>query len=479
MLNELSTILLAFSPCFSRVAAFRWFVVIILGFLIRLDFHGVTSLIRWLALDPKYYETLLNFFRASSWQLWKIQQCWVAVLQKRCPLITINGHLLMIGDGIKIGKEAKYMPGVKRLHQESDNSGKAPFIFGHHFGVVGLLAGTLKGLFCVPVMAEIHEGVEKLRAFQGKQPPSVGGEESVTIVTLMLSLASNLAHSLARPSMVILDAYFAVGPALAIARQCLDDQGQRLLHVITKAKDNVVGYESAIKNSRGRPAKWGKRVKLRDLFNQRAGEFQSLPLYLYGKKTTLSYLCLDLLWKPIQEKVRFVLVEDGQNCIILMCSHLHWSPEDIILAYSYRFKIEVSFKSLKHSIGAFYYHFWTSAIPKLSKKKGTAVDLNSVQEAQQRLITKTTDAIEGFVNFGCIALGILQILALNYSQSVWGKYTGWLRTQRSEIPSEETVRSVIQETFYHNFHDFSDTAIYQIITAKQRQRLHLYGKDAA
>ena len=32
----------------------------------------------------------------------------------------------------------------------------------------------------------------------------------------------------------------------------------------------------------------------------------------------------------------------------------------------------------------------------------------------KKLIAQTTDAIEGFVNFGCIATGILQILALNF-----------------------------------------------------------------
>jgi len=36
------------------------------------------------------------------------------------------------------------MPGVKRLHQDSDNSGKGATIWGHHFGYVGLLIGHLK-----------------------------------------------------------------------------------------------------------------------------------------------------------------------------------------------------------------------------------------------------------------------------------------------------------------------------------------------
>lgn len=482
MLKELSAILMAFSPCFSRVAAFRQFVVVVFGFLVRLDFRGVTSLIRWLALEPGQYETLLHFFKASSWRLAEIQQCWANIIQRQCSLVMLNGHFLMVGDGIKINKEARKMPGVKKLHQESDNSGKAPFIFGHHFGVVGLLTGTAKSMFCVPVMAEIHEGMETIRTFQGKQAPVVNDQQSVTIVTLMISLAGSLARHLAKPSLLILDAYYAVGPTFILAKEYIDETGQRLLHVITRAKNDVVGYTgpppTPDKPGRGRPPVWGEKVKLREQFNQRANEFQTLTLTLYGKEVTLSYLCLDLLWRPIKEKVRFVLVKDGSDFFILMCSNLQWLPGEIIQAYSYRFKIEVAFKGLKHLLGSFYYRFWTKAMPKLHKK--SSVDLSCITDAaKQRLIAETVNAIEGFVNFGCIAFGILQILAQNYPLEIWRKYTGWLRTKKTIVPSEEVVRLVIQENFYHNFDDFSNTAILQIIGAKRRRRLYLYGQDAA
>jgi hypothetical protein len=58
--------------------------------------------------------------------------------------------LLLAGDGIKTGKEAERMPAVKRLHQESDNSGKAPYIYGHHWGVIGILAGRVKKILLHP-----------------------------------------------------------------------------------------------------------------------------------------------------------------------------------------------------------------------------------------------------------------------------------------------------------------------------------------
>jgi len=59
-------------------------------------------------------------------------------------LIEIDGRLLLASDGIKISKEAEKMPGVKRLHQESYNSGKAACIYGHHHGVIGILTGWVK-----------------------------------------------------------------------------------------------------------------------------------------------------------------------------------------------------------------------------------------------------------------------------------------------------------------------------------------------
>jgi len=144
MINEISRILESFRSCFTRSAAFNWFVVVIFGFMVRLDHHGVSSFVRWLCIKPRLYTSLLSFFRPSSWDLKTIMHRWCQIVLTHCPLVKIDGRLLMTGDGIKISKEAEKMPGVKKLHQESDNSGKAPYIYGHHHGVIGILAGWVK-----------------------------------------------------------------------------------------------------------------------------------------------------------------------------------------------------------------------------------------------------------------------------------------------------------------------------------------------
>jgi len=285
----------------------------------------------------------------------------------------------------------------------------------------------------------------------------------------MASMAVRLVKGLNTDCIIVLDAYFAVGPVFTILKSLLNPNGNRLLHLVTRARSNVVGYEDPpVKNGgRGRPKKYGEKVKLIKSFDNRLRDFQEVSIEIYREKKTVLFICLDLLWKPIGEKVRFVLVNDGEENFILMCSDLTLSPQDIIKAYSYRFKIEVSFKVLKHIMGVFFYHFWTKVWPHIGKRNES--DLSSIDSRSERLIAQTTNAIEGFVNFGCMATGILQILALNFHQTIWRSYRGWLRTITSVIPTEETVRSVIQEEFFHNFHVFRNSAIYRIIMSKSRK----------
>ena len=275
MIGELLTIWIGFNSCFSRRAAYHWFIITLFGFIVRLDHHGITSHIRWLKIRPEQYETFLAFFRADSWVLANILECWGKIVEKVSPIIKIKGFRILIGDGIKLSKEASNMPGVKKLHQESDNSGKSEWIFGHHFGIIGILAGKVGKLFCIPLSAEVHEGVETLRLIQGKGAPEINNEPTTTIGTLMVNLAIQVSASLGGPSILLLDAYFAIGSVFSLAKTLVSETGERLLHVITRAKSNVVGYEEppAPNGKRGRPRKYGRKIVLHNFFTELRSEF--------------------------------------------------------------------------------------------------------------------------------------------------------------------------------------------------------------
>ncbi len=236
MITDIESIILEFRQCFSRKAAFYWFVLIIFGFIVRCDHYGTTSFIRWLFLPPEAYDPMLRFFRASSWELATLLEHWQKIVINRYPVIKFEGRALLIGDGIKVSKEAKKMPAVKSLHQDSENSGKAQYIRGHHFGYVGLLVGSLGKAFCLPLQGELHEGVQHTRPAEGFEG------KPATLVTRMARLVVQKAKQTGLLYYATLDAYFSTGPAFSILKEAVNENKQRLVHLITRAKDNYVGY---------------------------------------------------------------------------------------------------------------------------------------------------------------------------------------------------------------------------------------------
>ena len=50
MWGYINDILFEFKPCFSKVTAFNWFIIVIVGFMLRSDYLGVTSIIRVLII---------------------------------------------------------------------------------------------------------------------------------------------------------------------------------------------------------------------------------------------------------------------------------------------------------------------------------------------------------------------------------------------------------------------------------------------
>ena len=136
MWNRIEEILEGFRKEFSHRAAYRWLIVLVIGIMIRTDKLGVTSVVRDLALRPECYESMMRFFRASSWRLSSMQAAWLVIVSRQAPLWRHRGRVVLIGDGTKKSKEGVKMPGVKRLKEESETQSKASYIYGHFWGCV-------------------------------------------------------------------------------------------------------------------------------------------------------------------------------------------------------------------------------------------------------------------------------------------------------------------------------------------------------
>jgi hypothetical protein len=272
-----------------------------------------------------------------------------------------SGMSILVGDGLKQSKEGKKMPGVKRLHQESENSGRAEYIFGHMFGAIGVLIGSEEKLFCLPLSATPRAGDKVMRKWEDKEYEPVS--HVVQIIRDAFSVAAEIGDSI-----LLLDAYFFTTPVLKEMIRRAGEPGRKLA-LVTRAKMPAKAYaKPQPQKGRGRPRKKGESVKLRTLFDSMREKFTKAQVMLYGKEESVEYLCLDLLWgKGIYQLLRFVLVKNRERKLILVCTNLNFTAEQIIRMYGYRFKIEVTFRTLKQLLNAFGHHFWSKYMPKLDR----------------------------------------------------------------------------------------------------------------
>ena len=467
MLNFIDKILCSFESCFSRKAAFQWFVVIIMGLMLRSDKLGLTSVIRDLALQPDSYLSMLHFFRASSWSLDTVRKRWFQTVKEYAPLYREQGFYVLIGDGVKQSKEGRHIPGVKKLFQESENSAKPDYIHGHMFGGLGILAGNSHTKACIPLTIRLHDGLSAAAAWSGS---CVSSSSHVVQMVEDAYLAAKEFGS----SLLLLDRYFLSVPALERLAQ-LNQEGSICMQIVTKAKKNCTAYEKPAPRTakRGRPAKKGEAVHLGTLFSSCQEQFLETDVVLYGKKQTIRYYCVNLLWgQQLYQELRFVLVEYKGIRSILVSTATELEPLSIIRLYSYRFQIECTFRELKQQIGAFGYHFWTKHLPKLNyyKKKTEAGPMELVtEEHAQKKVLETIRAIEMHTMLSCIAMGILQILTLTVvsEEEISYKNLRYLRTPSKRRISEATLMDYLRKHIFRIMEKSPELCITRIIQEKQ------------
>ncbi len=447
-------------PACSRLRTFLWFVVCLSGITIRTDLFGVTSIVRAFGLKGFYYDRLLDFFHTPALNIDRLTILWVkTALKIFSNIITVNGKILIAGDGIKVPKEGRRMPGVKRLHQDSESNSKAEYIMGHSLQAVSLLVGALESVFAVPLSCRIHEGV----VFSNRN--------TKTLLDKMLMLLNSLELSI--PFYFIADAYYASKKTVS----GLIGQGNQL---ITRVRSNAVAYlpleKSSAKRKKGRPKKYGTKIKLKTLFEDSENmQISDSPL-LGDKNTQLKYRSKDLLIRPLGILVRFVaVIHPFKGSAIYMCTDLSLPPVEIIRLYGLRFKIEVSFKQAVHTIGSFLYHFWMRGMKPIRKSSKNQY-LHKETEQYRNAICRKLDAYHRFIQSGLIAQGILQYLSSTFYDLVWANFGSWIRTIRPGIPPSERVTSIALRNSLPDF--LSVSSDYSIFTKFLLERIDFRYSEA-
>jgi hypothetical protein len=386
---------------------------------------------------------MLHLFNSRAVNLNILQQLWVnLVFRQFSGIVQINGRGVIIGDGVKIGKEGKKMPGVKLLHQDSESNSKAEYIMGHSLQVIAVVAQGLSTYFAVPLIGQIHEGI---KLYCG---------DNRTLLDKMFEMLIGV--NLTTGFYFVADKYYCSGRFM---KQFVEKD----IHIVTMMKRGAVAYFTPTEpqeKRRGRPKKYGAKVKLFDLFYM-VTPFIKVPMP-DNSKIMIEYCVLHLLWRPLGRLVQFVLVRHPEKGLsIVMSTDLTADPLSLILIYSLRFKIEVLFKQAIHQIGAFMYRFWLKMMP--PKKRGTGDQLLQLAPTQfKEGVLRKLHAYHLFIQLGFIAQGLIQYLSIHHYQTVWKCFGTWLRTIRpNTLPSEKVVSLALSRTYIEFLIDDTKQAIFK------------------
>ena len=409
-------------PAFSRLRAFLWFATAVAGFTVRTELLGVTSLVRALKLDARFYNKLVDHFHSPAVKLDQLAALWTQTALRLFPQpLRINGRCVVVGDGIKAPKRGRKMPAVKLLHQQSESNTKPEYIMGHSLQAVSLLVQAANSFFAVPLAVRIHEGVVW------------SNRDRRTLLDKMLALLGIVA--IAEPCYFVADAYYA-------ARKIVTGLLEQNNHLVTRMKSNAVAYTAHQQRGprkRGRPRVYGRKLKLKSLLEDPKG-LQQANSPVYGEhQVVIQYKVRDLLWRPAGRLVRFVaVIHPTRGSCLLMCTDTSLAAIEIIRLYGLRFKIEHTFKQAVRLIGAFSYHFWMSDM-KPVRRRGGNQHLHRASPEYRDAVRRKLHAYHVFIQAAVVCQGLLQYLAVAFPQRVWAYFGSWLRTIRPGIPPSELV----------------------------------------
>lgn len=301
---------------------------------------------------------------------------------------------------------------------------------GHSCQCISLLVQGIGAFFAVPLVSRIHEGV----VFSNLHCQTLLDK----LVHLLLGLCIQSRFYL------VADAYFA-SKKVALPLLAVDP------HLVVRLHSNALAYrpitEPQQNTAKGRPRRYGDKLKLRDLFADPEMLLAFSPVY-NESGLVLRYRSLQLLWRPLGRVVHFVLVQHPRRGkLVLLSTDCNLPALKVIELYGLRFKIEVSFHQAVDTIGTYSYHFWMMDMKPTRRGDGTQY-LHRATKTYRQHVCRKMDAYHRYIQLAIIVQGLLQYLAVQFPSHVWNTFRSWLRTMhRSLAPSEMVVACALRSTF--------------------------------
>ena len=261
------------------------------------------------------------------------------------PLVADADRLTFALDDTPTPRYGRRVQGAGVHHNPTPGPAGGPFVYGHVWVVLGLLAcHPAWGVVALPLLARLYVRQKSLAAIVAKHRPAF--RTKLEMAVELMKWAKCWLGLLGKPLWVVTDGAYAAAPFLKPMKALAVTVVSRL------RKDANLRTVPAARPGRGRPRIYGEnRIDLAKRGGQRRG-WTTGNFALYGKTTAKRYKTFVATWRPAGGGIRVVMVDEPNGWVAFFCTDPAATVADILGCVANRFSLETTFRDCKDIVGA-------------------------------------------------------------------------------------------------------------------------------
>src|SRR5262245_29460936 len=226
------------------------------------------------------------------------------------PLVGGVGRLVFALDDTPTPRYGPHVQGAGIHHNPTPGPAGSPFVYGHVWVVLGLLAAhPAWGVLALPLLARLYVRAKDLGGIDPRHRPRF--RTKLELAADLVRWAVTWLGFLGKPLWVVADGAYARGPFLKPVTRLGVTVVSRLRR--DAALRGVPGPRRA--GQRGRPRVYGEaRISLAKRAGQRRG-WATGAFELYGKPVVKRYKTFVATWRPSGGPIRVVLVDEPHGWV--------------------------------------------------------------------------------------------------------------------------------------------------------------------
>jgi hypothetical protein len=262
------------------------------------------------------------------------------------PMVADRDRLTFALDDTPTERYGRHVQGAGVHHNPTPGPAGGPFVYGHVWVVLGLLAThPAWGVVALPLLARLYVRRKDLDGITTTQRPAF--RTKLELAVELMRWAVTWLGFLGKPLWVVADGAYAKAPFLKPMRSLGVTVVSRL-----RKDSNLRSVPVPRPGQRGRPRIYGAdRIELAKRGGQRRG-WATGTFTLYGKPTAKRYKTFVATWRPAGGPIRVVLVDEPRGWVAFFCSDPTAGVGDILGHVAARFSLEIAFRDLKDTVGA-------------------------------------------------------------------------------------------------------------------------------